>query len=212
MTTCSYIYRAPSLKALHLISCDMGGGRGFAESMKKFPLLEELELAQCTYLGNGEAFEIVGKACRHLKCFKLIYDYARNSIFEGGDPYIDFLQSLTVQNHNSNRGNDEAFGIATMTGLHTLQLVHCNLSNLGLTAILDGCPHLDSLDIRQCFVLEIDSAMNARLASLKTLRLSFDPVDDCEELVENPDWYDYYSYAYDHYGDYAEFCDFGEYL
>jgi hypothetical protein len=109
----------------------MGGSRGFAESMKKFPLLEELELAQCTYLGNGEVFEIVGKASQHFKSFKLINHYASNSIFEG---------------------NNEAFEIATMTGLHTLQL-HCNLSNLGLTAILDGCPHLDSLDICQCFDL-----------------------------------------------------------
>jgi hypothetical protein len=55
--------------------------------------------------------------------------------------------------------------------------------------------------------------MKARLASLKALRLPFDPVDDREELVENPGWDDYYSYyAYDHYGHYAEFCDFEEYF
>ncbi|CAO2168325.1 unnamed protein product [Urochloa humidicola] len=210
--------RAPSLKTLRLISCNEIGNRGFVEAMKKFPLLEELELAHCAYLGNGEAYEIVGKSCPHLKSFKLINGYTRKFIFEG-DPYIEYLQGGNHEDQNSNRGNDEALGIASMIGLHTLHLFCCDLSNWGLTAILDACTNLESLDIRQCFYLKIDAAMKARLASLKTVRLPFDPTDDYEELNETPDGSDDCFHGYDpilghisYCGDYEDYCDFDEYF
>ena len=38
-----------------------------------------------------------------------------------------------------------------MPKLHHLQLIGNRVMNDGLQAILDGCPHLESLDLRKCF-------------------------------------------------------------
>ncbi|KAI3709986.1 hypothetical protein L2E82_39759 [Cichorium intybus] len=52
--------------------------------------------------------------------------------------------------------NDYAFAIAnSMPRLSHLELSDCNMTNDGLQAILDGCPHLQSLDVRQFTEAEI---------------------------------------------------------
>ncbi|TVU01460.1 hypothetical protein EJB05_53087, partial [Eragrostis curvula] len=63
--------QAPSLKSLRLISYYNIENEGFAESIKKFPLLEELELSLCSNIGETRVFEVVGRACPHLKRFRL---------------------------------------------------------------------------------------------------------------------------------------------
>lgn len=65
-----------------------------------------------------------------------------------------------------------------MTGLHTLHLLRCHLSNRGLTAILDGCVPPPGIPRHTPMLhnLEIDATMEARLVSLKTLKLPFDPI------------------------------------
>jgi hypothetical protein len=57
-----------------------------------------------------------------------------------------------------NSGCDEARGITTMHGLRSLKISHSKLNNSALTAILDGCPHLESLDLQFCFNIFVDGA------------------------------------------------------
>lgn len=47
--------------------------------------------------------------------------------------------------------NDSALAIAGTNHLNDLMLFRNRLTNEGLCAILVGCPHLESLDLRQCF-------------------------------------------------------------
>ncbi|KAJ1267676.1 hypothetical protein BS78_07G075900 [Paspalum vaginatum] len=63
--------QAPSLKSLRLISCYDVSNEGFAEAVKKLPLLEELELSLSSNVFGKEVFETVGKSCPHLKSFRL---------------------------------------------------------------------------------------------------------------------------------------------
>ncbi|KAJ1267675.1 hypothetical protein BS78_07G075800 [Paspalum vaginatum] len=84
----------------------------------------------------------------------------------------------------------EALGIATMTELRALQIFGNNLTNEGLTAILDNCRHLESLDIRHCFNVEMDNTLQAKCAGIKTLRPPDDSTDDYEFIVQSPVWAD----------------------
>ncbi|KAL6843357.1 hypothetical protein ACP4OV_027070 [Aristida adscensionis] len=77
-----------------------------------------------------------------------------------------------------------------MTELRSLQIFGHNLTNEGLTAILDNCPHLESLDIQHCFNIEMDDTMRAKCAGIKTLRLPHDSTDDYEFVVQSPVWTD----------------------
>jgi len=152
--------RAPSLKSLRLISCYDVSNEGFAEAIKKLPLLEELELSLSKNVFGQEVFETVGKSCPHLKRFRL----SKHGFWTFED--VDYNK------------NGEALGIATMTELRSLQIFGNNLTNEGLTAILDNCCHLESLDTRHCFNVEMDNTLRAKCSGIKTLRLPNDSTDD----------------------------------
>ncbi|KAL6658884.1 hypothetical protein ACP70R_002924 [Stipagrostis hirtigluma subsp. patula] len=171
--------QAPSLKSLRLISCYHIQNEGFAEAIKKFPLLEELELSLCANIGETRVFDVLGKACPQLKRFRLSKD--RFYSFE----YSGYNEDGTENVYNK---DDEALGIASMHGLCSLQLFGNNLTSEGLTAILDGCPHLESLDIRHCFNIAMNDTLRAKCARIKTLKLPCDSTDDYDFLVESPIW------------------------
>ncbi|BAF23095.1 Os08g0193600 [Oryza sativa Japonica Group] len=168
--TIVYEKRAPCLKSLRLISCFDILDEGFSAAVKKFPLLEELELTLCDNLGENDVFKAVGKACPQLKRFRLskrcFYNYK----------------------HSGYNKDEQALGIATMHELSSLQLFANNLSNEGLTAILDNCPFLESLDIRHCFNVSMDDTLQAKCARIKTLRLPYDSTDDYDFQVHKPIW------------------------
>ncbi|ESQ38043.1 hypothetical protein EUTSA_v10029275mg, partial [Eutrema salsugineum] len=103
---------------------------GFDKAVEKLPLLDELEVSYCKL--SAESMKVVGKSCPNLKTLKLnrgAYEYFY----------------------------DDAFAIAeTMSGLRHLQLFRNRLTETGLTAILDHCPNLEHLDLRQCFNVYFD--------------------------------------------------------
>ncbi|RLN03387.1 hypothetical protein C2845_PM13G05070 [Panicum miliaceum] len=139
--------RAPSLKSLRLISCYNVSNEGFAEAIKKLRLLEELELSLSSNVFGQEVFEAVGKSCPQLKRFRL----SEHRFYSFED--VEYNK------------DGEALGIATMTGLRSLQIFGNNLTNAGLTVILDSCHHLESLDIRHCFNVEMDNTLRAKCAA-----------------------------------------------
>lgn len=161
---------ALSLKSLRLISCEWIYDVPLALTITKFTLLEELELSNCR--GDfPKTSAAAGKACPLLKRLR--------------------LSSKRFIKHSPVPTDGEATAIATtMPGLRSLQLFAKRLSNGGLAAILDGCPLLESLDIRHCFNIVMNYEMRARCSRVKTLRRPHDPTDDYDLKFSSPDMND----------------------
>ncbi|XP_004309102.1 PREDICTED: putative F-box/LRR-repeat protein 23 [Fragaria vesca subsp. vesca] len=157
---------------------------GLIEAAPKLPLLEELELSHCNYRLDIPPFEhtrhanveVIGRCCPRLKSLKL-NKYNTKWFFLGWD--------------------GDAHAVAeTMHGLHHLQLFGNKLTSKDLRAILDGCPLLETLDLRHCwhinlgrdrsghFGLELDEELKTRcLDGIKNLRLPHDSKHDYERLA-----------------------------
>jgi hypothetical protein len=63
--------------------------------------------------------------------------------------------------------------ITTMFELHSLELLDCDLTAEGLTAILDHCPVLESLYITGHFDGEMPAELRAKCAKVKNLTLPY---------------------------------------
>ena len=75
-----------------------------------------------------------------------------------------------------------------MHGLHHLQLFGNQLTNVGLRAILDSCPHLESLDLRYCFNLNLLGDLGRRCREqIRKLLLPTDSIADYG-LMPSRDW------------------------
>ncbi|KAL6204466.1 hypothetical protein ACLB2K_021733 [Fragaria x ananassa] len=95
--------------------------------------------------------------------------------------------------------NADAVAVAgTTQGLHHLQLCGNKLTDDGLRKILDSCPHLDSLDLRLCFNLNMGIDLETRCAErIKRFWLPHDSIEGkgftsrsdgyCFKWVELPD-------------------------
>uniref|UniRef100_A0A0E0QFF0 F-box domain-containing protein n=1 Tax=Oryza rufipogon TaxID=4529 RepID=A0A0E0QFF0_ORYRU len=158
--------RLPYIRSLCLTSCYIVCSEGFVEAIKGFPHLEKLELSLCTNI-FGEAIVAAAEACPHLKRFRL--SKARFYCFD-----------------DDHSNDQEALAISTMRELRSLQLFGNNLSNRGISAILDNCPDLESLDIRHCFNIKMEASLQAKCARIRTLRLPDDLLDDYEFQVKSP--------------------------
>ncbi|KAJ4703052.1 F-box protein [Melia azedarach] len=155
-----YIARRSSrLRNLRLVSCYSISDQGFGGAVANFPLLEELDLSYCSL--SKEALEAVGKSCPLLKSLKLNSQGYRY-------PKIEC--------------DEEAIAIAeNMHGLRHLQIFGNKLTNNGLQAILDGCPLLQSLDLRQCFNVSLGGNLEKICTQrIKDLRRPNDSTDDYE--------------------------------
>ncbi|KQJ95487.2 putative F-box/LRR-repeat protein 23 [Brachypodium distachyon] len=165
----SYIaQRATSLKTLCIIRTWFVSNEGFAEAIKKLPMLMELEVSVCLRINGNRVFDVVGIACPHLTRFR--YSKSRFYINDGVNDSED----------------EKARAIATMRELRSLQLYAVHITNEGLTAILDNCHQLESLDIRHCFEVDMNDALREKCARIKTLRLPEDSTDDYEFEVLPP--------------------------
>lgn len=111
-----------------------------------------------------------------------------------------------------------------MPELRHLQLFGNKLTNDGLQTILDGCPHLESLDLRQCYNVTLGGNLEKRcVEQIKSLRRPSDSTHDYEfdaEVITGSSFEDYPSgisdidLMSDDYDDYFEFSgasDFSDY-
>ncbi|KAJ0264947.1 F-box protein SKIP19 [Hirschfeldia incana] len=134
--------RSSKLKSLRLIMCYPIADEGFIEAVRKLPLLEYLEITYGAM--SGEALKVAGQSCPNLKKLRL-----------NSEPDPKF--------YDEEFNDEEALGIAeSMPELRHLQLFGNTLTNTGLTAILDGCPHLEHLDLRKCFNIRLEGDMEKR--------------------------------------------------
>ncbi|RYQ92942.1 hypothetical protein Ahy_B09g099184 [Arachis hypogaea] len=99
-------------------------------------------------------------------------------------------------------GNEDAFAIAqNMSNLRHLQLVRNScLDNNGVSAILDGCRYLESLDLRWCDNVNLEGRL--RKMCDKQLKYFIEP-NALEDFLGykfgklcNADWYDDLTYTY----------------
>ncbi|OIV89186.1 hypothetical protein TanjilG_25392 [Lupinus angustifolius] len=194
------------LHRLHLVSCWDISDEVWNVVSEKLPLLEELDIT----IGNlsKDALEAIGRCCPLLKSLKFNMQAYK-------DPHIEC--------------DEEAVAIAkTMPELRHLQLFGNKLTNDGLLAILDGCPHLESLDLRRCFNVNLGGSLGRRCAEqIKDLRIPNAPTDDYPydaEFDTDESFDDDYSYGmsdidilsddeYEYYGfsdgsDYDAYDDF----
>ncbi|MCL7033381.1 hypothetical protein MKW94_024672 [Papaver nudicaule] len=180
--------KSVSLRCLRLITCLQVSDDALINMAKKAVMLEELEICDCSF--SEDTLKTVGKACPQLKSFRLNCRGFRR-------PHMEI--------------DDEALAIAeSMPQLRHLQLFMNNLTNVGLRAILDGCLHLESLDLRQCFSvnLEGDLLKSCQERHIK-LRLPNDSTDDYEfnaaiddGFYDFPEGSDFSGFDYD-----DEFCE-----
>ncbi|KAJ1440412.1 Leucine-rich repeat domain superfamily [Sesbania bispinosa] len=115
--------------------------KGLCQVAKKLPLLEELDIT-CFNIVSEDTFKAIGQCCPLLKVLKL-------------DSRMCYLVKCD---------DDVALAIAkTMSKLCHLQICGIKLSDVGLSAILDGCPLLESLDLRRCIYFELlDESLEKR--------------------------------------------------
>ncbi|MED6127018.1 hypothetical protein PIB30_084051 [Stylosanthes scabra] len=156
------------LRRLRLVQCYYGiSDEGLCEMAQKLPLLEELDITLSERV-SSVALKGIGRGCPLLKSFKC---------------------------NENNMYSEVAFAIAqNMPNLRHLQLVGNCLNNSGLSAILDGCPLLESLDLRGCDDVKLEGELRKRCdEQLKDLRdPSYLPLYDYQfggPLYDSSDWY-----------------------
>ncbi|KAK8950972.1 putative F-box/LRR-repeat protein 23 [Platanthera zijinensis] len=156
--------RATRLRGLHLISAGIYEGT-LVETLRKLPLLEELEVSRCFCFSN-EVLEKVGQACPQLKSFRLDKRVYNPQFLPENDS--DNIGALAIAKH--------------FKQLRRLRLFANCLTNTGLLAILVNCPHLEHLDIRYCFNVDFgDENLKNKCAGIKDLRLPNDSIADYDE-------------------------------
>ncbi|KAK8950693.1 F-box protein SKIP19 [Platanthera zijinensis] len=161
-------FRAARLRSLRLIDAFINR-EPFVEALGNLPLLEELELTHCSCF-SYKIVERIGETCPQLKSFRF-NDWAPASVklYHRSDPW----------------GNTAALSIAKhFKQLRRLQLFGNYVTGTGLSAILDNCPDLESLDIRCCF--NVDETLKNKCGRIKELRLPNDSTADYEYGVAEP--------------------------
>ncbi|XP_074327132.1 putative F-box/LRR-repeat protein 23, partial [Apium graveolens] len=127
---------------------------------QKSPLLEEISITFS--VDRKKIVSNAGQYCLRLESFKYHQTNCRTD-FNGPSGITrdedDFVIAITK----------------AMPQLRHLELVGCEMTNTGLQAILDGCPHLVSLDLRRCFNINLNSSCGMLCKErIKVLRLPYD--------------------------------------
>uniref|UniRef100_M4ES04 F-box domain-containing protein n=1 Tax=Brassica campestris TaxID=3711 RepID=M4ES04_BRACM len=150
-------FSSSNLRSLKVAQCYEITSEGLIEAAAKLPLLEELEVSYCSL--SEESLKVIGKSCPNLKTLK---------------------KNCVGYRRPRDESDDVALAIAeTMPGLRHLQLFGDRLTDVGLNAILDGCPNLEHLDLRQCFNVELVGDLEKRcLERVKVVRRPNDSVHD----------------------------------
>ncbi|KAK6150118.1 hypothetical protein DH2020_017643 [Rehmannia glutinosa] len=182
--------RSRNLRRLSLAYWDDISGKALTKAVKKLPQLEELHLI-ITHDILARHVKTIGKSCPMLKSFTFNLPGCRY-YYPFLDEY-DFGEEPTYSKY--------ALAIAkSMPNLCHLQLFANYMKN-GLQALLDGCPRLESLDIRQCYRVDLSGDLGERcFQRIKNLRLPHDSVDDYR-WDAGPPPRDFYSHMRDCSGD-----------
>lgn len=172
MLLCLFCNRSRWIKRIQIRSCFSLSDEGLIDAFSKFPFLEELDVALCAF--SVIPLVAVGNYCPCLKSLKLNCHLCSTSALdsEGEEEADEDNAAITIGR--------------SMPALHHLQLVGNAMTNLGLKAILDGCPHLESLDLRQCLNINLKGVLGERCSEqIEDLRLPYDLVSDYDFLSDD---------------------------
>ncbi|KAJ9566039.1 hypothetical protein OSB04_002005 [Centaurea solstitialis] len=128
------------LNCLRLTDCYRITPCGLSNARKRLPHLETLELYYF-HIGKGEEIELIGRSCPQLMSFEM------EIMCAGGDVYARAIAK-------------------SMPALRHLKLFGLMYDDNGVQAILDGCPHLESLDLRGCPYHDLDLDLDENLEKL----------------------------------------------
>ncbi|KAF3341876.1 ubiquitin-protein ligase [Carex littledalei] len=173
--------RTKTLRTLRLINClgeDYPHADDMADIIKMLPMLEELEIT-CT-IDSPKLCKTIGPVCTQLKCFRWnqFWDSRRSS-----KSYQSFWHDTEAVHIGEN-----------MHDLRSLQLIGNEMTNMGLEAILEGCPYLEFLDIRNCFNLVLNENIMTKLSRIRYLKLPDNNADEYMDTISTT-YYDYYVYG-----------------
>ncbi|KAK9070750.1 hypothetical protein SSX86_011152 [Deinandra increscens subsp. villosa] len=169
--------RSSLLKRLIFVCCDEYTNGIWTECLKKFPLLEELSLYVTP--ASKEAIETAGRYCSKLKTLKVNQDF----IFWEG--YYDEEPITSLDEEHICDEIAMAIGL-NLHDLRHLELIGNTMSNEGLEMILDGCHHLESLDLRACLFIDLKGDLGKRcLQQIKCLKLPDDSLEGCPYIYGN---------------------------
>ncbi|XP_062094874.1 putative F-box/LRR-repeat protein 23 [Humulus lupulus] len=147
------------IKRLRLACCHYVSDEGLIEAIEKLPLLEELDLTLCSF--SESPLKALGRCCPHFKTLKLNTQACKLTDIDP-DEEEDVNWDVFVIGENFPK-------------LRHLQLIGNSMTNKGLEAILDGCPHLESLDLRRCLNINLKGKLAKRCAEqIKNIRLPQD--------------------------------------
>ncbi|KAL4563531.1 hypothetical protein LXL04_027574 [Taraxacum kok-saghyz] len=151
------LQRSSKLKSLSLKDCYHVTSERLNHALKMVPQLEKLHITDTSSV--KKLYEVTVPNCPHLKSFKLD----------------------KVRIHIGIRSDIDALAIAnTMPELRHLQLYGNAMSDIRLKAILDGCPHLESVDIRTCYNVDIHAdVLKPSLERLKSFKGPNDSIENC---------------------------------
>ncbi|CAL5203196.1 unnamed protein product [Lathyrus oleraceus] len=131
-------HRASNMRCLRISDCNNISNKGMIEFVKMFSLLEELYIS-FKYLSK-DSIEVIGRFCPLLKSLN----------FDG--PLFTYFAFY-----------DEVFAIGkAMPGLRHLSFSRIVFDNDQLFAILDGCPLIESLDLRNCLIRHLSPSVKKR--------------------------------------------------
>ena len=132
-----------------LLGCSRISDEEFSKAVSKLTKLEELDICNI----SSYSLEVLGRSCPYLKSLKFV-----NTNAEG---FVVF-------------GDAEAIAIGkTMPGLRHLIIIENELTEVGLIAILDGCPLLETLHLEECCQLDLTESLLKRChTKIKDFQLS----------------------------------------
>ncbi|KAK9066242.1 hypothetical protein SSX86_013563 [Deinandra increscens subsp. villosa] len=160
-----YVFeRSSQLRRVEIIFCLENIFEQWGEGLKNLPLLEELSVGDI----STEDIEAAGRYCPLLKTLKV--NQAKIMLLYPDDDADDdgYWEDL-IQ-------NEIALAIGkNLPRLTHLELIRNSMNNNGLRAILDGCRHLESLDLRGCEYLDLKRDLGKRCSrQIKDLKLPHD--------------------------------------
>ncbi|XP_076890218.1 putative F-box protein At4g05475 [Bidens hawaiensis] len=175
--------RSTQLKRLEIVHA-FGLWESWSEALSKLSLLEELSFVETDVFQKD--IEAAGRHCPSLKTLKLNYKVAERSQDGSDDIALAIGKNLPELTH--------------------LELIGKSITNVGLQAILDGCRHLESLDLRMCGHLDLEGNLGKRCSrQIKHLKLPLDSLEDYPYTAAKFNYYWYYDHEYDGFDGYPVF-------
>ncbi|KAK9073145.1 hypothetical protein SSX86_007468 [Deinandra increscens subsp. villosa] len=171
--------RSSKLRRLEILFSSVHMYGIWREAFKKLPFLEELSLADI----SPEDIEAARCYCPLLKTLKV-------------NKTIEF-RNMEAEEESMATQNELPLAIGkNLPRLTHLELLGNNMNNFGLQAILDGCCHLESLDLRGCLYVDLNGDLGKRCSQqIKDLKL---PRDSLEEgYLDSMETCVYRAYDYD---------------